>query len=98
MVLRVYVADDEEQLTRKAVFVSPFEERSPLMAKASRTTVPILTNDSQRAGVVRVLGNEEDIGMHLAVSCGAGDAGRFGFWAEYAAEGGLAGADRVAFG
>ena len=34
--------------------------------------------------------------MHLAVSRGAGDAGRVGFWAEHAAEAGLAGTDRVA--
>ena len=60
--------------------------------------VPILTKVSQRACVLRFWGNDEDIGMHLAVSRGAGDAGRVGFWAEHAAEAGLAGTDRVAVG
>ena len=61
-------------------------------------SVPILTKVSQRACVLRFWGNDEDIGMHLAVSRGAGDAGRVGFWAEHAAEAGLAGTDRVAVG
>ena len=62
------------------------------------TSVSILTKVSQRACVLRFWGNDEDIGMHLAVSRGAGDAGRVGFWAEHAAEAGLAGTDRVAVG
>ena len=57
----------------------------------ANASVPILTKVSQRACVLRFWGNDEDIGMHLAVSRGAGDAGRVGFWAEHAAEAGLAG-------
>ena len=68
------------------------------VATTIRASVPILTKVSQRACVLRFWGNDEDIGMHLAVSRGAGDAGRVGFWAEHAAEAGLAGTDRVAVG
>ena len=75
--------------------------RQPLIAALPTwlaPSVPILTKVSQRACVLRFWGNDEDIGMHLAVSRGAGDAGRVGFWAEHAAEAGLAGTDSVAVG
>src|SRR5437660_10012966 len=61
-------------------------------------SVPILTQDSQRFDSVPIWRNEEDTGMHLAVSGGSSDAGRLGWRAEYAPEVGLAGADRAAFG
>jgi hypothetical protein len=64
----------------------------------SATSVPILTKDSKGLDIVRISGNEEDACLHLAVSCGSGDAGRLGFWAEHAAEAGLAESDRVAVG
>ena len=77
----------------------PIEDQPKESEPLCRTTsVPILTKVSQRACVLRFWGNDEDIGMHLAVSRGAGDAGRVGFWAEHAAEAGLAGTDRVAVG
>jgi hypothetical protein len=47
---------------------------------------------------VRLWWHEEDLGMHLAVSYGSGDAGRLDFGPEYAAEAGLAEPDRVAVG
>ena len=47
---------------------------------------------------MRLWWHEEDLGMHLAVSCGSGDGGRLDFGTEYAAEAGLAEPDRVAVG
>jgi hypothetical protein len=47
---------------------------------------------------VRLWLHEADVGMHLAVSYGSGDAGRLDFGPEYAAEAGLAEPDRVAVG
>src|SRR5262245_56548483 len=64
----------------------------------TKASVPILTNDSPRAAAVRVWENEEDIGVHLAVSWGSGDAERLDLWAEHGAEAGLASANRVVDG
>ena len=91
------IADEADRTVRaaQAAVRAGADNTGVLAAGAS---VPILTKVSQRACVLRFWGNDEDIGMHLAVSRGAGDAGRVGFWAEHAAEAGLAGTDRVAVG
>src|SRR5205823_2561952 len=56
----------------------------PLMSQIwpVRASVPILTQDSQRFDSVPIWRNEEDTGMHLAVSGGSSDAGRLGWRAE----------------
>jgi len=61
---------------------------------SAKPSVPILTKDSQGPNGVRLWWHEADFGMHLAVSCGSGDAGRLDFGTEYAAEAGLAEPDR----
>lgn len=68
------------------------------MIRAVGASVPILTKDSRGFAAVRICGNEEDTSMHLVVSCGSGDTEDLGFWAEHAAEGGMAQPDRVAVG
>src|SRR5207237_7351542 len=94
------------QCRSQAVRLDRIPSRDPRQARqaarairmSQNTSVPILTQDSQRFDSVPIWRNEEDTGMHLAVSGGSSDAGRLGWRAEYAPEVGLAGADRAAFG
>jgi hypothetical protein len=95
MIREIY---DKDYVLLSACLTRECGEASKFNVEHAAASVSILTDDSPGSAEVRIWGDEKDERMHLALSCGSGDAGRFGFWAEHVAEAGLAGTDRLAVG